>query len=137
MKKILSFFDSRRYIVYIALGVLLLSMTFKSQVVILSYGDEYSLRMEYTVYGYCIRASAGLKATEPAVYNEVYVGNSMSTSILKAVSQLEKLGGEGGTVRIMTTGFPKNNDKLELEIQKLLVDSGRNAEIIDDIKILS
>ena len=50
--------DKKKYLLAGILGVLLLSMTLKTQAVIITYGDDYSLRMEYTLYGYCIRASA-------------------------------------------------------------------------------
>ena len=131
-----SFFSSGYSIlIYIILAILLLTMTFKSQIIILSYGEDYSMRLEYTVYGYCIRASAALKATEPAVYNEVYIGNSFKSSILKAVEQMEKLDGDEQTVRIMSHGFPKNNQKLELEIKQYLEETGRKVEIISNIDL--
>lgn len=130
MNKIIEFFESKRYFIYGILGALLISMTFKSQIIILSYTDNYSLRMEYTVYGYCIRASAALKATEPAVYNEMYFFNSLEDSILKASKQLQKLGGEGDTVKVMSTGFPRDNEKLEQKIISFLQENGINAEVL-------
>ena len=130
MKKIWEFISSKKYFIYAILGVILLSMTFKAQIIILSYDDQYSLRMEYTVYGYCIRASAALKATEPAIKNEIYVCDSIDKSVLKAVAQLEELGGEGKTIKLMSTGFPKNNDKLEEHLIELLNNNGKKAELL-------
>ena len=130
MKKVWDFLADKKYFVYGLLGVILISMTFKSQIIIISYADDYSLRMEYTVYGYCIRASAALKATEPAIRDEVYVGDSIEKSILKAVDQLEKLGGEGKTVKIMSTGFPRDNDKLESKLVEIVEKTGRKAEVL-------
>lgn len=130
MKKVWDFFADKKYIVYAILGVILISMTFKAQIIIISYDNDYSMRMEYTVYGYCIRASAALKSTEKAVSNEVYIGDSIDKSVLKAVEQMEKLGGEGKTVKIMSTGFPKNNDKLEARLVEIVQNSGRKAEVL-------
>lgn len=130
MKKVWDFILGKKYLIYVVFGALLISMSFKSQIIILSYGDEYSLRMEYTVYGYCIRASAALKAAEPAVYNEMYLGGSIKSTVLKAVEQLEKLGGEGTTVKIMSYGFPRNNEKLELQLIEFLKENGKSAEVL-------
>ena len=134
-------FEGKRYIIYIVLGIILFSMAFKSQVIILAYGDDYSLRMEYTVYGFCIRVSPGLKAAEPAVYNEVYIGKSMKNSVLSAVEQLEILSEKenptekNNVVRLKATGFPRDNDKLEQELKQILENSGRKVELFDEIEI--
>ena len=62
---------------------------------------------------------------------------NLEESILKAVEQMEKLDGEEQTVRIMSHGFPRNNEKLELEIKGFLEESGRKVEIIADIDLSS
>lgn len=130
MKKLTEFFEKSRMVIFVLLGVVLISMTMKTQVIVLSYGEEYSLRLEYTLYGYCIRASAGLKATEPAISNEVYIGNSINQSVLKAVRQLELLGGEGNTVGVFVSGYPRNTEKLEQQIVALLTENGKNAQAL-------
>ncbi len=130
MNRFLEFVDSKKYLLFGLLGALLISMTLKTQVVILTYGDDYSMRMEYTLYGYCVRASAALKATEPAVQNEIYFGNSFETSVMKAVRQMENLNGEKDTVGIMVTGYPRNTEKLELQLKDVIEQSGREVEIL-------
>ena len=122
------FFERKKYLLFGLLGALLITMTLKTQVVILTYGEEYSMRMEYTLYGYCIRASAGLKATEPAVQNEVYIGNSVESSVMKAVRQMEHSNGEKDTVGIMVTGYPRNTEKLEAQLIQIIEESGRTAQ---------
>ena len=131
MKKILNFISDKKYFFMAALCVLLFSMTMKTQVVILKYGDEYSMRMEYSLYGYCVRASAALKATEPAVQNVIYFGKGMKTTVAEAVNQMELLADSKQKVGIMTSGYPRNNKKLEKQLEKHLNDLGYDVEILE------
>ena len=130
MNKFKDFLGDKKYLLAGILGVLLLSMTLKTQAVIITYGDDYSLRMEYTLYGYCIRASAAKKATEPAVSGEIYIGGSIDSTVQKAVAQMEKLSDEKLEVGIMASGYPRNNDKLEQHLKTVLEESGRSVKII-------
>ena len=114
------------------MGIILFTMVFKSQVVILTYGEEYTVRLEYTMYGYCIRAAADKKAAEPVVYNDFYIGSSISNSVKKAVTQLENLSDTDETVMIKAMGFPRNNEKLEAEIKHILEETGRTVELLDN-----
>lgn len=132
MKKFFDFINERRYLVYIFMGIILFTMVFKSQVVILTYGEEYTVRLEYTMYGYCIRAAADKKAAEPVVYNDFYIGSSISNSVKKAVTQLENLSDTDETVMIKAMGFPRNNEKLEAEIKHILEETGRTVELLDN-----
>lgn len=131
MNKVLNFISEKKYFFMAALCVLLFSMTMKTQVVVLKYGDDYSMRMEYSLYGYCVRASAALKATEPAVQNVVYFGKGMKSTVAEAVNQMKLLAGEEKEVGLMTSGYPRNNSKLEKELQKYLNDKGYEVEILD------
>ncbi len=131
MNKVWDFLADKKYIIMAILGVLILAMTFKSQVVVVKYGDNYAMRLEHTVFGYCIRASASLKETEPAVQNEIYIGNSFNVAAQKAVKQMSLLSDSEQTVEIMVSGFPKNSQKLEKQIQSHLESLGYNVEIID------
>lgn len=131
MKKILNFISDKKYFFMAALCVLLFSMTMKTQVVILKYGDEYSMRMEYSLYGYCVRASAALKATEPAVQNVIYFGKGMKPTVAEAVNQMELLADSKQKVGIMTSGYPRNNKKLEKQLEKHLNDLGYDVEILE------
>lgn len=131
MSKFTDFLNDKKYLFLGILGALLISMTLKTQVVILTYGDNYSLRMEYTIYGYCIRASAALKETEPAVSGAMYIGNSMDASILKAVEQMEKLTEEKCEVGIFSSGYPRNNDKIEQHLKTILEESGRTVKLLE------
>ncbi len=131
MNKVLNFISEKKYFIMAVFCVLLFSMTMKTQVVILKYGDDYSMRMEYSLYGYCVRASAALKATEPAVQNVVYFGKGMKTTVAEAVNQMKLLAGEEKEVGLMTSGYPRNNGKLEKELQKHLIDKGHEVEILE------
>lgn len=134
MKKVLDFIVDKKLLFIGILCALLISMTIKTQVVIVTYGDDYTLKLEYTVYGYCVRASAARKATEPAVYNEMYFGNSIDNSVLKAVKQMEILADEKQNVGIQAMGVPKNTDKLEEHLISLLTEKGYSAGPIDTKK---
>lgn len=123
--------ENWRIILIVVLGILLISCTLKTQAVVVSYGDDYSVRLEYTIYGYCIRASAGLKAAEPAISGEVYIGNSINTSVLKAVKQMQTLGGEGLEAGVFSSGYPRNNGKLEASIVEMLKENGINAKVLE------
>lgn len=128
-----NFFDKlgdKKILIFGIIGALLISMTLKTQVVILTYGEDYALRMEYSVYGTCVRASASLKAAEPAIQNEIYYGNSINDSVLKAVKQLEKLDSDEKNVRLMSTGIPRNNEKVETSLKDMLESEGYVVEII-------
>jgi len=131
MNKVLAFISDKKYLFMAILCVLLFSFTMKTQVVILKYGDDYSMRMEYSLYGYCVRASAALKATEPAVHNTVYFWKGMKSSVGEAVSQMEQLADTKQKVGLMTSGYPKNNQKLEKELQKYLSEMGYEVEILE------
>ena len=125
--------DSKRYIIFIIIGLLVFSFAFKSQVVIISYNDDYALRVEFNVFGFCTRVSASLKAAEPVVYNDFYFGGSIKNTISKVATQLENLAGEGGTFKLKVTGFPRNCDKLEDSIKLALEETGRNVQLYDNI----
>lgn len=130
MSKVKEFVNNKKYIILCFIGVVLISMTLKTQVIVLTYGENYSLRMEYTLYGYCIRVSAGLKETEPAVSGAMYVGNSIDTSVLKAVEQMEKLTDEKQEVGIFVSGYPRNNEKLEQHLKTILEETGRSVSAL-------
>ena len=131
MNKLWDYLADKKYVIIAIFGVLILAMTFKSQVVVLKYGDNYAMRLEHTVFGYCIRASASLKDTEPAVQNEIYIGNSFTDAAQKAVKQMSLLSPDEQTVGIMVSGFPRDNEKLEKQILSHLHSQGYNAEIIN------
>ena len=131
MNKILCFISEKKYFFIAALCLLLFSMTMKTQVVILKYSNDYSMRMEYSIYGYCVRASAALKATEPAVQNVVYFGKDMKSTVTEAVNQMKILAGEENEVGLMTSGYPRNNNKLEKELKKHLENKGYDVEILE------
>lgn len=130
MKKIIEFIDDKRYLIMGLVGVLLITMTFKTQSVIIKYSDDYAVKMDYTIYGYCIRARATLKAAEPAVYGDIYFGSSFNVSALKAVNQLEKLTDERHVVGVLVTGFPRDAQKLEKSIKEYLESNNKAVEII-------
>ena len=132
MSKFGEFIESKKYLLLGILGALLISMTLKTQAVVLTYGDNYSLKMEYTVYGFCIRASAALKETEPAVSGAVYIGSSIDASINKAVEQLEKLTDEKHEIGLFASGYPRNNEKLEQHLKTMLEESGRTVKLLND-----
>lgn len=131
MNKFFEKLGDYKILIFGILGALLISMTLKTQVVIITYSDDYALRLEYSVYGRCVRASASLKAAEPAIQNELYFGNSIETSVLKAVKQLEKLDEDKNVVKIMATGIPLNNDKLEISLIELLEKENYSVELLE------
>ncbi len=131
MNKFWNFLSEKRYFVMVVLCIVLIVLTLKTQVLVVKYGDDYAMRMEYTMFGYCIRASASLKATEPAIQNEVYLGDSINSSILKAVEQMKLLSENEQVVGIMSSGFPKNNDKLEQSVKQYLESNDYEVEILE------
>ncbi len=130
MNKFFDFLAEKKYVIMVFVAILLILLTLKTQVVVVTYGEEYSMRMEYTMLGYCIRASAALKATEPAIQNAVYVGGSINSTILEAVEQMKKLSDSEQTVGILSSGYPRNNDKLEISIKEYLETNGHSVEIV-------
>lgn len=133
MKQVFKMFEGKRYLIYIVLGVLLFTMVFNTQFVILSYGD-CTIHMEYTLYGYCIGVSVTEGDAESVVYNEVYIGNSYSKAVSKAVTQLEALSDTKEVVKLKVMGFPRNNEKLENNLKQFLEETGRTVEIYDTSK---
>ena len=132
MSKFADFINDKKYLFFGIIGALLISMTLKTQTVVLTYGDDYSLRMEYTLYGYCVRASAAMKKAEPAVSGTLYFGNSIDTSVLKAVEQLEKLAEEKCDVGIFVSGYTRDNEKLEQHLKTVLEETDRTVKILID-----
>lgn len=131
MKRVWSFLIEKKYLVFGVVCVIFLALTMKTQVVILKYGDKYAMRMEYSIFGSCVRASAALKATEPAVYNAVYFWGSIDGTVSEAVDQMSKLNDNPETVGIMVTGYPRNSEKLENHLKKLLENEGYKVEILN------
>lgn len=131
MNKVWNFLAEKKYIIMAVVCVALFSLTMKTQVIILKYGDDYAMRMEYSLYGYCVRASASLKATEPAVQNAVYFWGGIDDTVTKAVEQMEILAEGKQTVGVMSSGYPRNNGKLEERVEKLLEQAGYDVEILD------
>ena len=131
MKKIWFFLTEKKYLVFAFICVIFLALTMKTQVVILKYGDKYAMRMEYSIFGSCVRASAPLKSTEPAVYNAVYFWGSIDGTVSEAVDQMSKLSENKETVGIMVTGYPRNTEKLENHLKNLLEKDGYKVEILN------
>lgn len=131
MNKFWNFLSEKRYFIMVILCIILIVLTLKTQVLVVKYGDDYAMRLEYTMFGYCIRASASLKATEPAIQNAVYLGDSINSSVLKAVEQMKLLSEEEQVVGIMSSGFPKNNDKLEQSVKQYLESNEHKVEVLD------
>ena len=130
MKKIIEFLRAKKIIIIAILGAILITMTLKTQSVIIAYGDDLSLRMDFTLYGYCISGMATMSAAQPAIENALYIGGSFEKTVLKAVGELEKISGSGKTVRINTYGYPRNNTKLTEKLVNIVKENGRNAEIL-------
>mgnify|MGYP006898689719 CR=1 FL=1 len=82
MNKILCFISEKKYFFIAALCLLLFSMTMKTQVVILKYSNDYSMRMEYSIYGYCVRASAALKAAARAYQRSLFPDSALCAAFL-------------------------------------------------------
>ncbi len=131
MNKFTNFLSEKKYLIMVFISILLILLTLKTQVVVVKYGDDYAMRMEYTMLGYCIRASASLKATEPAVQNAMYIGGSINSTILKAVEQMEMLSENEQTVGIISSGYPRNNEKIEKSLEEFLKSNGYKVEILD------
>ncbi len=130
MNRVFKFLADKKYYLIAIFAVLIILVTLKTQAVVVTYGEKYSMRLEYTLFGSCIRASAALKETEPAVYNAVYIGGSIDGSVLKAVEQMEKLTDEKCEVGIFASGYPRSNDKLENHLKEIIEQSGRKAKIL-------
>lgn len=131
MNKFWNFLADKKYIIMAVICVILFAMTMKTQVVVVKYGEEYAMRMEYSIFGYCVRASASLKATEPAVQNAVYFGGGIDETVTEAVEQMSLLTDVKQTVGIMASGYPRNNDKLENKLKDVIEESGYDVEILD------
>ena len=131
MNKFWNFLSEKKYLIMVILCIVLMVLTLKTQVLVVKYGDSYAMRIEYTMFGYCIRASASLKATEPAIQNEIYLGDTINSSVLKAVEQMKVLSGDMQNVGIMSSGFPRNNDKIEQSVKKYLEDNGYDVDILE------
>jgi len=131
MKKLFDLISEKKYFIMVILSIILIVLTLKTQVVIVKYGDNYAMRMEYTMLGKCIRASASLKATEPAVQRAVYIGGSFNETILEAVKQMRDLSGTEQTVGIMSSGYPRDNERLEQSIKEHLESNGHKVEILN------
>ncbi len=130
MKKVLEFLRAKKIIIIAIVGAILITMTLKTQSVIIAYGDDLSLRMDFTLYGYCISGMATMSAAQPAIESTLYIGGSFEKTVLKAVGELEKISGSGKVVRISTYGYPRNNTNLTNNLVQAVIDSGRNAEIL-------
>ena len=131
MNKFFEFLSEKKYIIMVFICIILILLTLKTQVVVVKYGDDYAMRMEYTMLGYCIRASASLKATEPAIQNAVYVGGSINETVLEAVEQMKLLSDGEKTVGILSSGYPRNNDKIEASLKNYLEQNGHDVEVLE------
>jgi len=131
MNKFSDFLSEKKYFIMVIICIILLLLTLKTQVVVVKYGDDYAMRMEYTMLGYCIRASASLKATEPAIQNAVYIGGSINETVLEAVEQMKLLSDTPQTVGILSSGYPRNNDKIEVSVKEYLEQNGHQVEILE------
>ena len=136
--KIFEFINEKKYIIIGILCAVFISLTMKTQNVIITYGDsdldkdrEFSMQLEYSLFGYCVRASNTLKAAEPAVSGELYFGGSIDDTVKKAVKQLSLLTEEEYVVGITTLGFPKNNEKLQKDLKEMLVKEGYDVYIME------
>ncbi len=130
------FLKENKMLLLCMVGLILLISFFNVQNVILSYeaedGEQYVIRMDYTVFDFCMRCAPGSKNTGNIVTMESFTFNSKKASIVKAVEAMQELSGsENGTVRLQVNGLLPNNDQSTAELVEYLNSLGYHAAAVE------
>ena len=129
MKKIKSFFSKigkffakNTVALCVIIGILLMSMTVRTHSIFVKY-YEYSVRIDFSIYGYSIRAVPQLDNSQDIVKETVLVGKSHKQAVIDASRTILKKYNNGWSwIRVKVTGYSFNNTKLEEDLVKALHD---------------
>lgn len=121
-------FRKHAYILLIAAGVLLIVLTLKTQTILITDSTEkYTVQMEYSVFGYCVSAVPMTENARSISADHVFVLGSTDGTVQTAARWVVQASGSDG-VKIYTSGYPKNNKKLNAHLCDLLNSVGIQAQ---------
>ncbi|MBQ8599792.1 MAG: hypothetical protein IJ407_00210 [Clostridia bacterium] len=130
------FWEQNKMIIIGLIGVVLLISFFNVQNVLLHYetedGEQYVVRLDYTVFGMCMRCASGSTNASNIVVMDSFTFKGRTDTVGRAANALVELSGtEEGTFQLQVNGAVLNNEQVESNLVAHLQALGYRAEIIE------
>ncbi len=131
MTKVINWIREHSIVLLISAGVLLLVLTLKTQSVLLtdSKNQEYTLELQYSVFGYCVSAHPMTDAAKPVAAEYIFIMGGIDETVQKAASWIAKE--TDGGVEIYVHGYPRSNEKLTGHLCQMLQEKGISAKELE------
>lgn len=109
-------------------GVLLIVLSMKTQTVLITDAEnqEYTIQLQYSVFGYCVTAAPMTKSAQPIAADYMFLLDSTDESVTKAAEWIAQK--TGGGVEVYVNGYPRNSDKLTAHLVGMLEEQGIQAK---------
>ncbi len=132
--KVINWFRQHSILLLITAGVLLLVMTLKTQSVLLtdSKNQEYTVELQYSVFGYCVSVHPMTDAAKPVAAEHIYILGGIDTTVQKAATWIADK--TDGGVEIYVNGYPRNKESLTEHLCQMLKEKGMEARKLQQEK---
>ena len=109
-------------------GVLLIVLSMKTQTVLITDAEnqEYTIQLQYSVFGYCVTAAPMTDPAQPIAADYMFLLDSTDESVTKAAGWIAEK--TGGGVEVYVSGYPRNSDKLTAPLVDMLEQQGIQAK---------
>lgn len=93
-------------------GILLIVLSLKTQTILITdmKSEEYTIELQYSVFGYCVSAIPMTESAQPIAADHMFLLDGIDESVEKAASWIAEKT-EGG-VEIYVHGYPRNSKRL-------------------------
>ena len=132
--KVINWFRQHSVLLLITAGVLLLVMTLKTQSVLLtdSKTQEYTVELQYSVFGYCVSVHPMTDAAKPVAAEHIYILGNIDSTVQKAATWIADK--TDGGVEVYVNGYPRNKDNLTEHLCQMLKEKGVEARKLQQEK---
>ena len=124
MKKIISWIKEHIYVLMVFAGMLFIILSLKTQTILITdtKSEQYTIELQYSVFGYCVSAVPMTKEAQPIAADHMFLLGSIDNTVGKAASWIHEKTGDG--VSVFINGYPQNKDKLFSRICDILQAQG-------------
>ncbi len=111
-KKITEWVKKHVHLLLVFGGILLIVVSMKTQTILITDAakQEYTVQLQYSVFGYCVSAAPMTDAARPVAENYIFLLDGIEESVDKAAGWIAKES--GSDLEIFVNGYPRNTDKL-------------------------
>lgn len=108
-------------------GILLILVSMKTQTIMITdtAKQEYTVQLQYSVFGYCVSAIPMNKETQPIAAEYMFLLDGIDESVVKSATWISEKSESG--VEIFINGYPRNKDRLLAHLIQVLDKQGIEA----------